>query len=247
MLRVYLACFALLAGCEVHVGDGSSWQFDSGGGWPDGGSGDDEDTGPRGEDAGTEDAGTRDSGVRPTDAGSGGGRDAGAPPAVDPVKVVTETLAQGFCDAIVQCMGPELAPEFLAGQSCNTFLAKQLADRENHWIGESVQRGRVELHDDMVADCSAALKAQGCAVVASRLPSACEDAVAGSVGLDGECSISADCQGRAYCKKDGDVCPGHCANRAARGEACSASTDCDDGLLCRAAKCTPAPIEGDPC
>lgn len=246
MLRVYLACFALLAGCEVHVGDGN-WHFD-GGAWPDGGFGDDdEDTGPRGKDAAAADSGERDSGTSSSDGGTDAGRDAGSAPAVDPVKVVSETLARGFCDALVECMGAELASEYLSGQSCADFLSKQLADRELHWLAESVQRGRAAVHADQLDGCAAALKAQACAVVSTRLPTTCEEAVAGYVAMGDECGITQDCEGTSVCVKDNAQCPGHCVKRVSRGAACAASTDCENGLLCRSSKCVPAPIEGDPC
>lgn len=244
--RFYTACLVLLlAGCEVSVGDGNGWVFD--GGWPDAGFSDDDDSGAAPKDAGQPDSGVKDSGAGATDARVSDAAADAAAPAIDPVPLVTQTLATGFCDALVACMGEELSREFLAGQSCREFLTKQLADRENHWFAESVQRGRAGLNEDQLEDCSTAIKAQACTVVSSRVPTVCEEAIAGYVALDGECSISADCEGTLYCRRDGESCPGRCTRRAARSEACSASTDCDNGLLCRNSLCTPAPIEGDPC
>lgn len=244
---VYMACLVgLIGACEVSVGDGAAWQYDAA--WPDGSFFGDDDAGGTAKDAGGRDSGSSDAGASSVDARvTDAARDAdAAQPAVDPVPAVTQTLSRGFCDALVECMGPELAREFLAGQDCKVFLQKQLADRENHWAAESVQRGRLGLNEDQLEGCSAALKEQKCAIVSSRLPTVCEEAIAGYVALDGECSISADCEGSLYCKRD-DSCPGHCTRRAARGEQCSASTDCETGFLCRSSMCTSAPSEGDPC
>lgn len=244
--RVYLTCFVLVAaGCEVHVGDGdiSDWDFDSG---SDSGS-DDADAGPGRKDAGAKDSGARDSGPAARDAATDATGDAGLKPVMDPVKPVAQTLARGFCDALVECMGAELALEYLNGQSCSDFLSKQLADREIHFLGVSVQRGRAAVHFDQLDGCAADLKAQGCSVVSSRLPSTCEEAVAGYVAMGDECGINQDCEGTFVCTKDNAQCPGHCTQRVGKGVACTASTECENGLLCRSSKCVSPPIEGDPC
>ena len=51
---------------------------------------------------------------------------------------VPETIAHGRCRALEKCVGTQLLVDAYEGNDCVEFLTKQLADRQLHWLAESV-------------------------------------------------------------------------------------------------------------
>lgn len=248
-------CLSLLlcAACEIHAGD-SRW--DGGFNW-----GDDEDSGVH-QDAGRdarasdEDAGP---GAKP-DAAVSGNKDAGdmlpvdsgLPPVDQPSDVKPEQFAQalamGRCGALQKCIGAAMLLDSYRGNDCVEVLTHQYQERDYHWLTKAVALGHVKFRGDQLAKCQSDVTALGCDVQSRRLPASCEDAVEGTVDVDGPCSIDQECTGNDYCDKGSlETCPGSCASLQSNGLPCSTSSQCNDGLVCRGGSCAAPLNEGDTC
>lgn len=154
-------------------------------------------------------------------------------------------VAAAYCDTMTQCMGAIL-DVYNRGTDCKTQLTNTIGDDTFAAIKEGVKKGTVVYHEDKMQACVDAFKAQGCAMLISRAPQACREAIEGKVQAGGECTYNSECAGDAYCKAD-TACPGKCASREAAGGACKTDDACQSGLKCRALKCEQPVGNGAPC
>jgi len=210
----------------------------------------DEDAGVSPRDAAVSDAGPRPDATVQIDAAS---IDAALEPEPDPgdtltVEMAAQVLARGSCGALEACMGEALLSESLQGMDCVDYRSKVYADRDYHWLAKSVALGRATFRADLLTRCETDLIARGCDVQSRRLPDSCEDALEGKADIDEACAIDQECEGNAFCDRGmQETCPGTCSALQTGGLPCTSSSQCADGLVCRAAKCSPPLDEGDAC
>jgi Dickkopf N-terminal cysteine-rich region len=253
-----LCCMLLLcAACEIHTGD-SRW--DAAFPW------DEDDSGAStGKDAGRdaraadEDGGAdgrnKDAAISGnSDAGMSGDMpiDSGLPPIDEPTDLkpdaFADTLAKGRCGALQNCIGAAMLLESYRGNDCVEALTHQYQERDLHWLTKAVALGHVKFRGDQLAKCQSDIVALGCDVQSRRLPASCEQAVEGTIDVDGACSIDQECTGNDFCDKGTlETCPGSCAALQSNGLPCSTSSQCNDGLLCRGGTCSAPAAEGDAC
>lgn len=229
-----LACvFAIACDAEVKIGDGIDGSlFDDAG-----------NDATVDEDAGEVDAGN-DASMTMADAGT----DANVPP---DVSQVPQALAEAFCAALVECEGQQLVTDDENGENCAVNRAGLAAAGALSRLADSVADGRIVFDMDRLDECVAAIEAQACNVRSSRRPAVCEEAIDGKVALGGDCVISEDCSGTtSYCRVT-DTCPGECAPLLNAGDACTATEQCANGLVCEgisgSAQCVAPGDPGDNC
>jgi hypothetical protein len=262
---VSLLCVLTCGACEVKVGNADwdasfgDWDWDD-----DDEPGDPWDTPQTRKDAGKAPADEDGGAPAQADAAMSGGKDAGTPasmidadiivpdsgsdePAIT-VGMVAEFLARGSCGALEACMGEELLRESLRGVDCVEFRTQVYANRELYWLAKSVAYGRVTFRPDLLSACERDLLDSGCDVQSKRLPDSCREALEGKKRVDEDCAIDQECAGKAYCNKGlMESCPGTCASLQTSGLRCLASSECDDGLVCRGGTCAKSLVEGDSC
>lgn len=273
-MRLTWSCLSVLmllassSACEVHIGD-ADWDS---GTWDDWDSRDDwnwnEDPwdSPSSPDGGTassdSDAGT---GADQGDAAMSDRADAGEPvsmfdaavvmpgelPEDEPtitLGMVAEFLARGSCGALSDCMGAELLQDSLRGMDCVQFRTQVYANRELYWLAKSVAYGRVTFRPELLTACETDLLGLGCDVQSSRMPQSCLEALEGKALVDEQCAIDQECAADSYCNKGlVESCPGTCASLQSDGLPCLSSSECKDGLVCRARVCAVPLVEGDKC
>jgi hypothetical protein len=236
-----LCALAFLVGCE----EGDFEGFD-GSLFPD------EDAGAAGGSGGTaadDDAGTAGAGGAGGAAGGGtggaggsggaggaGGTGGGGPEA----SAFAGLLAEATCDALERCMGASLLADQLGGRDCVILHEGRFANGDLGYLVDSIEAGLVVYHADRVEQCIDDVGALRCDVKSVRLPASCEDALEGTVPLDGECTINADCAEEAFCDKGATAsCPGTCTALQAASMPCHQNDDaqCEEGLVCFMGAC----------
>ncbi|HAN30743.1 MAG TPA: hypothetical protein DCQ06_04030, partial [Myxococcales bacterium] len=76
---------------------------------------------------------------------------------------------------------------------------------------------------------------------------ACDAVFVGQVADGGDCISNEDCAGGAFCSANEQTCPGKCAARNARGQACTKDS-CTKGLYCgEGDTCTDKELDGGAC
>jgi hypothetical protein len=70
----------------------------------------------------------------------------------------------------------------------------------------------------------------------------------GTVAVDEDCTLSAECEGSAYCKF-GDACPGTCTELELAGQPCEEDSQCASGLVCsdETTRCVAPAALGEQC
>jgi hypothetical protein len=161
---------------------------------------------------------------------------------------VAAVMARGSCGALERCMGADLLRDSLAGKDCVAFRTQAFKDRDFHWVAKSVEQKHIMFDGVRLAQCEKDLVALGCDVLSKRAPNSCKDALFGGAGLDQSCAIDQECAGATVCDKGMlETCPGSCAALQTSGLPCSASSQCESGLVCRASSCTKPLVAGDAC
>ncbi len=227
----FLMALCFVAACKVGNGDFSG--FDSGSGFDHDASTSNLHDAARPKDAS---AAHQDAGYEAVDAARPDGGSAFTAAAA------TNILAQGVCTALRECMSPDQLIAYQGAADCQSFVARQQADGELHWLADAVAAKRVVLTSSAAPRCQTDLQAYGCNVNSHRMPGSCKELITGQVALDGACSIDQECSGSTYCDKGAstETCPGACVAFQTSGLPCRASRECADGLECR--DCTDAKV-----
>jgi hypothetical protein len=176
-----------------------------------------------------------------SDSGGGGGGGGGSLTLDQALPLVADV----YCSMMTQCMGTIL-DIYNRGVDCKSQLINTIGDQTFAAIKEGVKKQTVVVHEDKLQGCIDAFKAEGCAMLTSRSPKACTDAIEGKVASGGECTFNSECAGDAYCKAD-TACPGKCSSREAAGSACTTDDACVSGLMCHNTKCEQPVGNGAPC
>jgi hypothetical protein len=183
------------------------------------------------------------------DAGASSTADAG--PSAKPGTLVPSQLAAALCAALADCYdSAELRDDALGGQDCMLLNEGAYANSDLAYLPASIEAGLVEFDAGAMDDCTRDIRALGCKARASRLPSSCKAALAGTVLIAGECTINLDCKGDAFCDK-GELatCPGVCSPLQAEDFPCNHDDDdqCQDGLVCSGGTCRALRAVGQSC
>jgi hypothetical protein len=161
-------------------------------------------------------------------AGSSGGA-AGSGGSVSLDQLASE-LAKTECGLYEKCVGQAISV-FFGDEDCVTVTTSRVENGGLSQLETAVDSGKVSYDPALAAQCLADIAARTCDELDNRSSDICEQAVAGTVPLDGDCQFDFDCQGKNYCKFSGS-CPGKCAPREAAGGSCNQNDDCQDGLVC---------------
>jgi hypothetical protein len=175
----------------------------------------------------------------------GGDSDSGIEDASVPIKDVPKLYAGAACKAFGACFGP-VFEIFLGGESCESSYETAISD-ELPRIEQSIAAGKVVYDGKKVKACIAAIEARGCSMEGE--PPECTAALDGTVEVDGDCELNAECKGGdTYCKV-GAACPGKCAKKELAGADCGSDDDCAAGLQCSKAtqKCFVPAAESAAC
>ncbi len=182
--------------------------------------------------------------------GDSSGDGGGGADGVDATSISRDDLAgeaaSALCAAYANCVGP-LFDVMFAGEACETRVETQLAG-EFGILFDMVDAGRVEYHPDLAPACLQVWQDRDCADMNQRSIPECDNAIEGTVAVDGECTADWECVGFNVCKFDGE-CPGTCTPRGSAGTTCERDDECDDGLVCFdvTGRCVQPVAEGEAC
>lgn len=176
-----------------------------------------------------------------------GGTSAEPPAPVDNAAITAFTagLANAVCGALSDCLGPQALDSFLDRDDCLSRYSESLAQAVYGTAPQSVQNGRIVLHEDKLQQCYDDTRALGCGLQTQRLPVSCQAALEGTVAAGDTCSITADCTGDSFCTRS--ACPRSCSARVAEGAACTGDDECVNGTVCASAKCAKPAAVGEAC
>jgi hypothetical protein len=147
-------------------------------------------------------------------------------PAIDDVPAL---LAGTYCDAAQTCYG-QLWQIYMQGRDCKTMITAQFTESSFVTLKDAIAKGSAAYHADKVQACLDAIKAEGCALFSSRMPTACKEAIEGKAAAGAACTDNGECAGDTYCK--GDTCPGLCTTTESEGADCKSDDACRSGLKC---------------
>jgi hypothetical protein len=158
-----------------------------------------------------------------------------------------EEFAKAQCDAFERCAGLYY-DLFFSLEECSTLVSRQFRDGGFTELEQAIEDGRVKYDSRAAVKCIDAISARECADFDVREIPVCEDAVKGTVPLDEECQIDAECEGSRICVVT-DTCPGTCKERSSAGVPCSSDDECADELVCHEATslCATPKQDGQTC
>lgn len=171
------------------------------------------------------------------------------PPTTVPIEDLGGRYGATFCGLLTDCYGEVIRNAFLGTASeadCAAQLELQYTEVSLPLYEQAIADGTMSYDGANVGACIDAIEAQGCAVLNSRTPSACDDVLIGEVPPGGACSINEQCEGDAYCMNDA-ACPGTCQPRGAIGTACTTDEACQSPMKCTGGSCVVPAGEGAPC
>ncbi|HEX7481271.1 MAG TPA: hypothetical protein VF331_25945 [Polyangiales bacterium] len=184
--------------------------------------------------------------------GGTGGHGAGGASGVNPpVKVspkiadLASQLAAAICGALLDCVGQSKLDSMLGGEDCKSRVTLDLSAGDLAHLQASIDAGKVNYDASKLGPCLDGIKQLGCKIQTDSFPTACEDAVGGTVAVAGVCAISDECQGDAFCQMDS--CPSRCANLLEAGDTCAKDEECGDKLVCKGGKCLAPSYQGEAC
>jgi hypothetical protein len=162
------------------------------------------------------------------------------------VSEISASLASAICDALKGCVGAAKLAMLTGREDCVARYSASLEQDEFGTLAESVKAGAIKLDESKLATCYDDTRAQGCNVVADRLPTSCQEAIAAQKNVGESCSLDADCAGDAFCPID-SACPRNCQANQAAGAACTRDAECQRGATCNAGKCSVPAATGEAC
>lgn len=167
--------------------------------------------------------------------------------AADAVSVteLSQQLAAAVCESLRSCLGEQKLNAFVDGEVCETRFTKTFAQTDFANLDDAVQRGRVELHADLLEQCYADTSELGCAIQTERLPSSCQRAIQGTRAPGETCTSGLDCMSDGYCPAT--ACSRVCTVRARAAGSCSRDEECQTGLICVSGECAAPAALGEPC
>lgn len=162
------------------------------------------------------------------------GDDAGGSAEAPTLDELPELLVEALCPELESCLGEDAARIYFGDGGCVERLQIQLEDGDFAATQAAVEAGRVRYDGTQVRACLAAFNGIGCGFQTRRVftSEACSAVLEGDIEVGGDCALDEECKGSAFCKRDGDSCPGTCTALLEAGEACTRDDDCAEGLTC---------------
>ncbi|HEX6278108.1 MAG TPA: hypothetical protein VFZ53_33920 [Polyangiaceae bacterium] len=156
-------------------------------------------------------------------------------------------FARAQCELVERCYGP-LYHVFFVFEDCETRTEAAFRDGGFAALEAAIDAKTVKYDAEKAARCLDELATRDCSEVNQRTLDACEDALAGTIPLGGECNLDEECEGARICEVAAQ-CPGTCVERYAAGQACTENDECADGLVCSEAtnRCVTPAGDGQAC
>jgi hypothetical protein len=170
---------------------------------------------------------------------------AAATPEGPSLSEVPALYAKSLCQAVHSCT-PQFAELFFGPNDCATLMTKRIEQGLLPLLEAAVATGTMTYNPSKLDACLGQLEEQGCTALDNPYLEVCEDALGGTVDVDGECAFDGECRGDAYCKSSG-ACPGICTTRELAGAVCRDDAECQPSLKCFNGKCTAKIAEGGSC
>lgn len=139
--------------------------------------------------------------------------------------------AEAACAAYQACYG-SIFTLYLNGSDCVQLTTQRLNNGTFSLLDGKIAQGTVVYDGSKAQACLDAIRQLDCAALMERDQPACLVALDGTVPLGGDCDLSEECKGSALCQSSSGTCPGKCVALLSAGQACTADSDCSDGLLC---------------
>lgn len=156
-----------------------------------------------------------------------------------PIEMLGQMYGNVTCGVLVDCYGESIVRLFTGSSSEASCAARLAAGYTNGALPRyqaAISMGTMSYDASQAGACIDALNAQGCGVVTSRPPAACDALFVGHVAVGGACAIDEECQGNAYCSAD-TACPGTCQTFVSSGGTCTRDAACATGLRCGNGTC----------
>lgn len=143
-------------------------------------------------------------------------------------------FVDALCPELERCLGESSSERLFGDGGCEARLRAQLEDGDFAATQEAVQAGRVHYDASQVSACLAAIDGIGCGFQTTRtlMSEHCNLVLEGDVALGGNCALDEDCAGVAFCKRNGESCPGTCSALLGANESCTSDDECAEGLAC---------------
>ena len=142
-------------------------------------------------------------------------------------------LAARLCPELLSCFDGRTQQNLFGEAGCEARLIAQLEDGDFAYVEDAIEAGRVSYDSSQIEPCLQAIRGVGCELATTRVfeHEACERAFTGTIALGDDCNVDAECEGVAFCRRDGS-CPGTCSELLGPGDPCEQDDDCEDGLAC---------------
>lgn len=172
--------------------------------------------------------------------------DPSVPLPMTPLSDLPQVFAGAICGALRDCLGESKLRELTHRESCGTAVTAELRAKDFAHMDAAVSAGHVLYDPDHLSECVDGIRALSCDVLTHTFPQPCVDVLDGNVAIGEPCTITAECEGAAFCS-GADICPSTCAALLAEGASCNGDDQCSDGLGCIGGKCTAASRAGEDC
>jgi hypothetical protein len=160
-------------------------------------------------------------------------------------------FVDALCPELERCLGDDASARFFGSGGCEARLRAQLEDGDFSATQDAVEAGRVRYDGSQVSGCLAAIEGIGCGFQTTRtlMSARCNLVLEGDVAIGDDCALDEECAGVAFCKRDGDSCPGTCSALLAADETCTSDDQCAEGLACpnSVGRCVAPGRLGQPC
>jgi hypothetical protein len=145
-----------------------------------------------------------------------------------------DALIEALCPELESCLGENGSRILFGSGGCAERLRQQLEDGDFQATIAAVEAGRVRYDGSQVKACLASFNGLGCGFQTRRsfTSEACVAVLEGDVEPGGDCALDEECKGSAFCKRDGNSCPGTCSELLEAGDTCTKDDECADGLTC---------------
>jgi hypothetical protein len=176
--------------------------------------------------------------------------DDGSEPSGPAVDEIPAMLAEALCEQFADCVGQDTLDLFYGAGNCAKRSLAMIEDGDFPYIEDAIDLGRVTYNPEKVEQCMAEISKLGCDFETTRIMtlSFCDEVLVGSLPAGADCTVDAECNGAAFCKRNGG-CPGMCRTLLTEGEECDDSDDCRNNLFCSevSGTCNAPALRGESC
>jgi hypothetical protein len=145
-----------------------------------------------------------------------------------PLERYPAAYAAALCQVIQRCWQTFGLSE---QESCQSQLERELSEGSFANLSAAVSDGRVTYRPEAAGECLNATASSSCNDGLQIDPANCKSVFTGTLKEGEDCTLDAECAPDRQCVVS-DACPGKCGPFPAKGEPCSSSNRCQDGLSC---------------